>query len=925
MTSDLTRGTSHNVLRYTGNPLDVMFAPRSVAVIGASERKGSIGRTVLYNLIHSPFKGDIYAVNPLYVSILGLEAYARIGDIAQAVDLAVVATPADAVQSVVRDCAEKGVKSCVILSAGFKETGAQGAAMEEAVLAEARRGGVRLVGPNCMGIMNPYHGLNATFAAGMALKGNVGFASQSGALFTAILDWSVRENVGFSSFVSTGSMVDVDWGDLIYYFGDDPRTKSILIYMETIGDARSFLSAAREVALTKPIIVIKPGRTQEAARAAAAHTGAETGDDAAIGAAFRRCGVLRVDTIAELFNLAEVLAKQPRPLGPNLTIVTNAGGPGVSATDALIGAGGKLAPLSPALKKALDEVLPAHWSGDNPIDLLGDADAKRFQEAIALVAKDAESDGLLVILTPQAMTQPAETAEALKTFYDRPAGYPYGKPVLTSWMGGKEVAPGTAVLNQANIPTFDYPDTAARLFTSMWRYQKRLRSLYETPHLPTGADEASLKRFLTGEMINEVRESGRTMLTDYESKRILDAYGIPAVEEHLALSASEAVARADECGYPVFLRSYSTAETEQTLREQAQLRLEDAEHVARAFAGLEALSQADFEGVLVQPILELDKGYEVALAAYPDAQLGPILRFSLGGYAGSLVEDSDLGLPPLNSTLARRMMERTAVFQAMQNAGDIDLTALGDLLVRFSHIVVQQKWIKRITLNPLLVTPAGRIALQAQMVLYGQDISEEMLPQLAIRPYPTQYVDAFLNRDGIQFVIRPIRPEDEPLLRDFHARLSEESVYMRYFRAFELGQRVEHERLTRLCFIDYDRTIALVVEWRNPETDEAELVAIGRLTRMPDPQEAEFAMLVRDDFQGKGLGTVLLKRLLQVGRDEGIDRVIAYMLGTNVGMINVCKKLGFRFEREDDLLKAIIDLDEAQPSITDSQSSAVDS
>ena len=911
--TDLRKGTSHNVLRYTGNPLDVMFAPRSVAVIGASEREGSIGRIVLSNLLNSPFAGEVFAVNPLYLTVQGIECHPRVGTIKKPIDLAVIATPGDVVPGIMRECVQSGVKSAVILSAGFRETGPKGAALEEAVMAEARKGSIRLVGPNCLGIMNPYHGLNATFASHMALKGNVGFASQSGALFTAIVDWSIRENVGISSFVSTGSMIDVDWGDLIYYFGDDPRTKSILIYMETIGDARSFMSAAREVALTKPIIVMKPGHSPEAARAAAAHTGADTGDDAAITAAFRRCGVLRVNTIAELFLLAEVLAKQPRPLGPRLTIVTNGGGVAVSATDSLIAAGGKLSPLSPSIMEALDEILPPNWSRNNPIDLLADADAKRYREAISLVSKDAESDGLLAILTPQAMTDPVAIAEALTSVYDRPAGYPYGKPVLASWMGGEDVAAGTAVLNQANIPTFDYPDTAARVFTYMWRYQKRLQSLYETPNLPTGEDEASLKRFLVGELIADVRDSGRTRLTGFESKRILDAYGIPAIDERLTASADEAVARAENAGYPVLLRVYSTSDEEAAGKKLPKIQADNSEDVRRAYA--EMAAQFDLigglEGVLVRPILDLEDGFELRLESYPDAQLGPMLKFGLGGYAGDLVHDRELGLPPLNSTLARRMMERTAVYQAMQNAGNIDLTALEDLMVVFSQLVVQQRWIKHITVDPLLVTADRRLVLSAAIELYRRDVPESRLPRLAIRPYPTQYIEIYAGRDGTRFLLRPIRPEDEPLVADFQAHLSEESVYMRYFRSFDLSQRVAHERLTRLCFVDYDRTIALVMEWNNPDTDEREIVAAGRLTRMPNPEEAEFAMLVRDDFQGQGLGTFLLSRLLRFGRDEGIDRVIAFMLPTNVGMINVCKKLGFRFEREEDVVKAIIDLDAA--------------
>jgi acetyltransferase len=915
--TDLTRGRSHNVLRYTGNPLDTLFAPRSIAVIGASEREGSNGRTVMLNLIESPYKGKIYAVNPQFLTVLGVDCHAHIGDIFEPIDLAVIATPAETVPAIIRECAEAEVLACVVLSAGFKEAGSRGAALELEVLEEAQRGQVRLVGPNSVGIMNPYIGLNAALVPRLSLKGTVGFASQSGALFSAVLDWSIRENVGFSSFVSTGSMADVGWADLIYYFGDDPNTKSILIFMESIGDARSLISAAREVALTKPIIVMKPGRTAEAAQTAKVHTGADPGDDAAINAAFRRSGVLRVDTIAELFDLAEVLAKQPRPLGPRLTIVTNAGGPAVSATDALMLVGGQLAPLPAELVSELDQALGGKWSGRNPVDLYSDADAARYRKAISLLAKDKHSDGLLAILSPQARTQAEETARALVTIYDRPAGYPYGKPVLASWMGGDDVAEGTAVLNQANIPTYDFPDDAARLFTYMWRYQKRLRSLYETPHLPTGADEASLKRFFTGELIDEVRGSGRTQLTDYESKQILQAYGIPTLEVYLVQSADEAVARAGDLGYPVFLKAYTTEPDRLPPDLPPPKPLQNVEQVLHAYAAIESAvtsseapqgEAAHFEGVLVQQILDLEDGFALRLVSYPDPQMGPILQFGLGGAVGELVTDTDLGLPPLNSTLARRMMEHTSVYQAMLASGVIDMKALEDLLVRFSQLVVQQQWIKNITVNPLLILPDRRITLKAHIELYDLQTTESMLPRLAIRPYPVQYVEVYVGRDGVEFVIRPIRPEDEPMMVEFHALLSEESIYYRYFRAFDLSQRVEHERLTRLCFIDYDRTIALVVVWRNPHSGEKEIVGVGRLTRMPDPSEAEFAIIVRDDFQGKGLGTVLLRRLLQFGRDEGIERIIAFMLPGNTGMINVSKKLGFRFEREDDLLKAIIDL-----------------
>ncbi|MDX1548596.1 MAG: CoA-binding protein, partial [Rhodothermales bacterium] len=493
---------SYDLFHARRQPLDAIFKPNGVAVVGASEREGSVGRTILKNLIASPFGGVVYPVNPKRASVLGIRAYPSVTDLPEAPDLAVIVTPAPTVPGVVAECVEAGVRGAIVISAGFKEIGPEGVALEEQILATARAGGLRIVGPNCLGVMNPQTGLNATFAGGMARPGNVAFVSQSGALLTAILDWSFREHVGFSAFVSIGSMLDVGWGDLISYLGDDPRTKSILLYMESIGDARAFLSAAREVALRKPIIVIKAGRTAQAAQAAASHTGTLAGSDAVLSAAFRRTGVLRVDTIADLFYMAETLAKQPRPQGPRLTILTNAGGPGVLATDALIAGGGELAALSDATTEAFDGFLPSAWSHGNPVDILGDADAERYARALEVAADDPNSDGLLVVLTPQDMTDPTGTADRLK-------GYAHAtrKPVLASWMGGAEVEGGERILNRAGIPTFGYPDTAARIFNYMWRYSYNLRALYETPALDPSA---RIEHDRAAAVLAEAREAGRT-------------------------------------------------------------------------------------------------------------------------------------------------------------------------------------------------------------------------------------------------------------------------------------------------------------------------------------------------------------------------------------------------------------------------------
>src|SRR5215467_3857235 len=522
-------------------PLDVFFSPKSVAVIGATENPGTVGRTLLWNLVTSPFGGTVYPVNPKRSSVLGVKAYPSVSDIPEAVDLAVVVTPPPSIPGIIRECGENGVQGAIVISAGFKEIGPEGAVLEKQLLAEAQAANIRIIGPNCLGVMSPLSGLNATFATTVARPGSVGFISQSGALCTAVLDWSLKEMVGFSAFVSVGSMVDVGWGDLIYHLGDDPKTRSIVIYMETIGNARSFLSAAREVALTKPIIVIKPGRTAAAARAAASHTGSLTGSDEVLEAAFRRTGVLRVNNIADLFYMAEVLAKQPRPKGPRLTIVTNAGGPGVLATDALITSGAQLADLSPQAMEAFNAVLPATWSHNNPVDIIGDASPERYAKALEIAAKDPNSDGMLVILTPQAMTDPTRIAETLK-----PMAKLEGKPLIASWMGGVDVAAGEEILNRANIPTFPYPDTAARAFNYMWQYSYNLKGLYETPALPEDSAGWMPDRKTVEGILQRTRAAGRTILTEFESKQVLAAYGVPTAKSIIAANPAAAVKAAEE-------------------------------------------------------------------------------------------------------------------------------------------------------------------------------------------------------------------------------------------------------------------------------------------------------------------------------------------------------------------------------------------
>ena len=904
---------AHDILRTEPQPLDVFFQPQTVAVIGATEKVGSVGRTILWNLISNPFGGTVYPVNPKRPNVLGIKAYPRIADIPEKLDLAVIVTPAPTVPGVIDECAAAGVKAAIVISAGFKETGAAGVELEQQILTAARRSRMRIIGPNCLGVMHPPTGFNATFAGKAARAGNVGFISQSGALCTAVLDWSLRANVGFSAFVSIGSMLDVGWGDLIDYLGNDPRTHSIVIYMETIGDARAFLSAAREVALTKPIIVIKPGRTEGAAKAAASHTGSLTGSDEVLEVAFRRCGVLRVNSIAELFYMSEVLAKQPRPQGPRLTIVTNAGGPGVLAADALLTADGQLAQLSPATVDELNQFLPPAWSHNNPIDVLGDAGPDRYAKALEVAAKDPNTDGLLVILTPQAMTDATLTAEQLK-----PYAQAFGKPVLASWMGGADVAAGEEILNRANIPTFPYPDTAARMFAYMWRYTFALRSLYETPSLPTGKDAGAPDKARAEKIIHTARRSGRTILTEFESKELLAAYGIPTVTTHIAHTEAEAVKQADALGYPVVLKLFSETITHKTDVGGVKLNLANAGAVNRAFVAIQkGVAAKDFLGVTVQPMIKLD-GYELILGSSIDAQFGPVLLFGTGGQLVEVFQDRALGLPPLSTTLARRMMERTKIFTALKGVrgrAPVDLAALEQLLVRFSQLVVEQRWISEIDINPLLASPEQLVALDARVVLHGRDVTEAQLPKLAVRPYPTQYIWPATLKGKLHVTVRPIRPEDEPLIVKFHQTLSERSVYLRYFHTLGLSQRVAHERLCRICFNDFDREIVLVAEQVDAKTGDHLIAGVARLSKQHGRDEAEFSILISDLYQRHGLGTELMRRLIEVGRAEKLGLISGRILHENIEMQALCKKLGFQLadEPDEELIRATITLTDKQP------------
>jgi acetyltransferase len=807
--------------------------------------------------------------------------------------LAVIATPAQGVPDVISQCVTKGVRGAIVLSSGFKESGPEGAALELEMLKRARAGRLRVLGPNCLGVIRPVTGLNASFASVDARPGTVGFASQSGALCTAILDWSLAQEFGFSAFISMGSMGDIGRGDVIYYLGDDPRTKSILLYIESVGDARRFLSAAREVALSKPIILIKAGRTPAAAKAAASHTGSMTGSDDVLNAAFERSGLLRVNSIEELFSMAQVLAKQPRPSRKRLAIVTNAGGPGVLATDALVEGGGEMASLGESALAALDATLPSHWSHGNPVDILGDATPERFAKTIEIVAADPNNDGLLVIYGPQGVATAAGVAERIAI----PGKLPR-KPVLASWMGGHQVGAGAKILERAGIPTFAYPDATARIFNLMWRYDDNLRALFETPIL--APDEAAPNRAVARALIAGVLAQGRAQFTEAEAKQLLAAYEIATVPGVVALSAEAAVAAAESLGYPVAVKVHFAAIRHKTSVGGVLLRVGDARGVRRAFERI-AAAVADkvgsdaFEGVAVQPMIDVEGGYELIVSSSIDRQFGPVLLFGHGGQLVEVFRDRALGLPPLTETLARRMIEKTRISKAlagMRGRPPIDLGALAQCLVRFSNLIVDLPRIKEIEINPLLATPERILALDAHVIRHSPFIPDDALPRTTIRPYPSQYEGTWIARDGMKLAIRPLRPEDEPLMRPFHNKLSEESVYLRYAHAVGLTDRISHQQLARLCFIDYAHEMALVALRTDP-TGEQELVAVGRLIMEHERNEAEFAMVISDSFQGKGLGSELLRRLVEIGRKERVGRIVGYILNRNRHMLDVCRRLGF--------------------------------
>jgi acetyltransferase len=866
-----------------------MLDPKTVALIGATESEGTVGRTIVENLMKSKGR-TIYPVNPHHETIFDLKCYPDIASVPEPVDLAVIATPAEGVPDVLGQCAKAGVHGAIVVSAGFGETGKHGKELEKRIRKVLEDSPMRVIGPNCLGVIRPSVGLNASFLSVEPEAGDIALISQSGALGTGMLDWAVTAHVGFSMFASVGSMVDVDFADLVDFLGEDPHTRSILIYMESIGNARRFMSAARSFARNKPIIVLKPGRYSESARAALSHTGAMAGGDEVYEAAFRRVGVVRVHEVADLFRAAEVLDSRRLPTGADVAIVTNAGGLGVMATDALVEHGGRLAELSEATMAALDKVLPPYWSHANPVDVLGDAPSERFVAAMKSCLADPAVNGVLLIYTPQGNARPdtmaQEVAAAVKNAH---------KPVITVLMGGQTVEGGREIFHAAGIPCYDTPEEAVRTYLGMYRYAGNLELLYETP-AEQPIDVAPPKHNLQA-LLRRVVNSGRNVLTEEESKRLITTYGIPVIEQRMVYTAPEALDAAARIGYPVVLKVVSHDITHKSAVGGVEVGVCSPTDLENAYARMmkrvkKAAPKADIEGISVQKMVrKID--WELILGMKKDWQFGSVVVFGAGGVGAEGLADFSVSLPPLNQVLARRMMEETRIFKTMLNpprgVTAPDIAALEEILTVLSNIVVDFPEISEIDINPLVIADGVASAVDARVVIDESVLAgKPKFPHMVITPYPTRYIAPWKLTDGTDVLLRPIRPEDEPMEAELLATVSKETLHGRFF---ENSVNITHDMLVRFCNIDYDREMAIVAEYTHGK--KKRIIGVGRLMGEADKGKGEFAVLVHDDFQGKGLGFKLTDVIIGIAQEKGLREINGYIDSNNRRMLRVVSELGF--------------------------------
>ncbi|SMC99573.1 acetyltransferase [Desulfocicer vacuolatum DSM 3385] len=863
-----------------------MFNPKSVAVIGAGERPGRIGAAIMNNLLNCEFPGEVYPVNPKYDTVMGLPCFSRVSAIGKPVDTAIIATPITGVPDIVEECATAALAGAVIISSGGKEMGASGRRIEKKIMERVKKTNLRIIGPNCLGIVNTAKKFNASFAHQSPLPGKMAFLSQSGAVCTSVLDMAMRENVGFSHFVSLGTMMDVDFADMIDYLGSLKSVESIVMYVENLTNIRSFMSAARSVSRIKPIIALKSGRSKAGARAAASHTGALAGEDSVYDAAFKRAGILRVNEFEELFDCAEFLAKQKQPRGKRLAIITNSGGPGVMAADALAEYGVEPAELSPETIKQLDQFLPANWSRANPVDILGDSPPKHYLQAVRICLDAPEVDGLLLLCSPAGTLNLPELARPLAELLKKTPC-----PVFTAWIGGIDVDKARQILNQSGIITYDAPERAVRAFVDLYQYAGNIRALQE---IPIRTDKRLLiDRAGANRIIKEGLEQGNGILTELEAKKLLEAYGIPVNPTELAVSHTHAVAVAENMGFPVVMKICSRDILHKSDAGGVLLNLEDRDDVKIGFQKLmdNALAyapDADIAGVTLQP-MSLAADYELILGARQDKDFGPILLFGMGGILTEIFKDMATALPPLNRPLARRLIMETKISQVLhgyRNIKKIDLEAMEETLIRLGRLVSDFPEIQEMDINPMMVKQGKYFAVDARVLLTPTTATGSS--HLVISPYPWQYETVDETIDGISIFIRPIRPGDASLVIEHFNALSPRSVYMRFFTPVK---QLSHSMLVRLTQIDYDREIALVALVH--EEKKQKMAGIARVIFEPDGKSGEFAVAVADQWQGKGIGASLLKRCLSYTKNKGLTRVWGLVIAENRQMVKLGKKLGF--------------------------------
>ncbi len=883
--------------------LEGILAPKSVAVFGASDEPGTLGQVLFANLLAESFAGELHAINPQRESVQGRTCHRDLKALGKPVDTALIATPARTVPDILRQCGKHGVRGAVVLSAGFRETGEAGARLEREVQEISREYGMRVVGPNCLGVMRPDAQFNATFSKNQALPGNLALVSQSGAICTAVLDWAESQQIGFSTVVSVGNAADVHFGDVLDYLALDRKTRSILLYVEGVRDARRFVSGLRAAARMKPVIVIKPGRNAESSRAAMSHTGSLVGADDVFDAALERAGVVRAMTIAQLFAAARVLSDGHAVKGNRLAIVTNAGGPGVMATDRALEQDLALAQLSEKTIETLDGCLPAHWSRGNPVDVLGDAGPERFEAALQACLDDDGVDGVVTMLTPQAMTDPLGVARVTAGL----AGSAR-KPVLACWMGERQVQPAREHSAREHLAHFRTPEAAVEAFSYLAAYQRNQRLLLQVPD-PL-SDRAGTDIEAARSVIEEALSDKRSVLSTMESKAVLRAFRIPVTQTARAKTLIEALAMTEVLGYPVVMKIDSPDITHKSDVNGVRLNIDSDEAVRETWEQLHADARrlkpdARISGITVERMHTSHFGRELMVGVMRDAVFGPVISFGSGGTSVEVLRDRAVALPPLNEIIIENMISRTRVaklLKGFRNMPAIDEQALEQVLLRVSEMVCELPEIREMDINPLIVDERGLVAVDARITVDRDDTeapvgaARDRYAHMAIHPYPAHLVDTHTLRDGTVLTVRPIRPEDARIEQEFVRNLSEESKYFRFMQSMS---ELTPQMLVRFTQIDYDREMALIAV--HEQSDGGELqVAVARYTMDPNWKSCEFALTVADEWQGRGVGYHLMEKLMEIARARGMDVIHGEVLAANSHMLGLMQRLGFKIRTSPD-------------------------